>query len=332
LFENLYLECYFAIIHLLNRTLIKNLNWKSLNICLNRALKKSYNLIIEISHLKIYDCKTYSLLKDKDVSLKSKKLKSRAFVDYLIKYDSLNIFRVWNLETWMISDYRNVIFDENQTFDTYIKQNLIIEEKMIEFVKLKVYDLESYVLNLRNKEERWLFISIRNRSSLAIKNLSALNVLAQLTAKDVSIRIIQQSTFENTSSSSVQLLVSSASLIEKRVKSYSSVESLNHLSEINQISIDLIAFSKSDRDIDLTNFNVANIVERKRARKQIKKFVNFVMITIISSHQDSLSFVLKHWRDMKRHSHSKKIKKIVNFEYQILIKMKTFIVVFKSSN
>jgi hypothetical protein len=76
--------------HFLNRTLIKNLNWKSLNICLNRALKKSYNLIIEISHLKIYDCKTYSLLKDKDVSLKSEKLKSRVFVDYLIDYDSLS--------------------------------------------------------------------------------------------------------------------------------------------------------------------------------------------------------------------------------------------------
>jgi hypothetical protein len=107
-------------------------------------------------------------------------------------------------------------------------------------------------------------------------------VLAQLTAKDVSIRIIQQSTPESTSSSStssVQLSisstsvssasVSSASSIEKRSAkdSYSSVESLNHLSEIDQISIDLIALSKSDRDIDSADFNVANIVEKKRARK-----------------------------------------------------------------
>jgi hypothetical protein len=189
--------------HLFNRKLIKNLNWKLLNICLNRALKKSYNLIIEISHLKIYDCKTYSLLKDKNVSFKNEKLKSRAFVDHLIEYDSLNIFRVWNLETWMISDYRDVIFDENQTFDTYVKQNFIIEEKMIEFVKLKVLNLESYVLNLRDEEEKWLFISIRNRSAFAIENSSALNVLAQLTAKDVLIRIIQQSTLESTSSLSV---------------------------------------------------------------------------------------------------------------------------------
>jgi hypothetical protein len=113
LLENFYLECYFAVMHLLNRTLIKNLNWKSLNICLNRALKKSYNLIIEILYLKIYDCKICSLLKDKDAFFKSEKLKSRAFVDYLIEYNSSNIFRVWNLETWTISDYKDVIFDED---------------------------------------------------------------------------------------------------------------------------------------------------------------------------------------------------------------------------
>jgi hypothetical protein len=94
-------------------------------------------------------------------------------------------------------------------------------------------------------------------------------VLAQLTAKDVSIRIIQQSILESTSSSSVQSSVSSASSIEKRSAkdSYSSVESLNHLSEIDQISIDLIALSKSDRDIDSADFNITNIVEEKRARK-----------------------------------------------------------------
>jgi hypothetical protein len=76
--------------------------------------------------------------------------------------------------------------------------------------------------------------------------------------------------------------------------SYLSVESLNRLSEINQILIDLIAFSKSDRDIDSANLNVANIVENKRAQKS-NKFVNFVLITSIRSlHRDSLFLVLKH--------------------------------------
>jgi hypothetical protein len=152
---------------------------------------------------------------------------------------------------------------------------------MIEFIELKVYDLEFYVLNLRNEEEKWSFISIRNRSSLAIENSSALNVLARLIAKDV--LIIQQLISESTSSSSISSFsISSVSLIEKQwaKNSYSSVQSLNYLSEVDQISIDLIALSKSNRHIDSADFNVANIVEKKRARKQSKKFVNFVMITI----------------------------------------------------
>jgi hypothetical protein len=140
--------------HFLNRTLIKNLKWKSLNICLNRVLKKSYNLIIEILHLNIYDCKIYSLLKNKNVFLKSEKLKSRAFVDYLINYESSNIFRVWNFKIWTISDYKDVFFDEDQIYDTYVKKHLITQEKIIEFVELKVLYSESYVLNLRDEEER----------------------------------------------------------------------------------------------------------------------------------------------------------------------------------
>jgi hypothetical protein len=209
---------------------------------------------------------------------------------------------------------------------------------MIEFVKLKVYDLESYVLDLRDEEERWLSTSIRNRSSssLAIGDSSALDVLAQLTAKDVSIRIIQQPTLESTPPPSVQSSVSSASSIGKRSAkdSYSSVESLNHLPEIDQISIDLIALSKSGRDIGSADFNVTNIVEGKRARKQSKKFANSAMITIRgkSPHRDSLPLVSKHWRDMKRHPHSKEFEKVVNFEYQTLVKMNTFIIVSKSPN
>jgi hypothetical protein len=153
---------------------------------------------------------------------------------------------------------------------------------MIEFVELKVLNSESYILNLRNEEERWLFIFIRNRSSFSIEKSFALNVLAHLTAKNASIRIIQQSTFESTSSSLVQSSISSASVssassIKKQsVKdSYSSVKLLNYLLEIDQISIDLITLSKSDRKIDSADFNVANIVEKKTCSKTVKEIHQF---------------------------------------------------------
>jgi hypothetical protein len=48
----------------------------------------------EIAHLKVFDCKAFSLLKEADALKKSDKMKSRAFIEYLIEYDFINIFRV----------------------------------------------------------------------------------------------------------------------------------------------------------------------------------------------------------------------------------------------
>jgi hypothetical protein len=48
----------------------------------------------EIAHLKVFDCKTFSLLKEANALKKNERMKSRAFIEYLIKYDFINIFRV----------------------------------------------------------------------------------------------------------------------------------------------------------------------------------------------------------------------------------------------
>jgi hypothetical protein len=48
----------------------------------------------EIAHLKVFDCKAFSLLKETDALKRSDKMKSRAFIEYLIEYDFINIFRV----------------------------------------------------------------------------------------------------------------------------------------------------------------------------------------------------------------------------------------------
>jgi hypothetical protein len=48
----------------------------------------------EIAHFKVFDCKAFSLLKEADAFKKSEKIKSRAFIENLIKYDFIDIFRV----------------------------------------------------------------------------------------------------------------------------------------------------------------------------------------------------------------------------------------------
>jgi hypothetical protein len=103
LFEDLYPECYLAVAHLLNRTSMLP-DWQSSLIRLQRLLKKSIRW--KLDHLKIFDCKAYVLLKGSDVSSRSEKMKARAFVNYLVRYDFTNIFRIWNLKKSDVSDYR----------------------------------------------------------------------------------------------------------------------------------------------------------------------------------------------------------------------------------
>jgi hypothetical protein len=59
---------------------------------MQKLLKKSIRN--EIAHLKMFDCKAFSLLKKADALKKNEKMKSRAFIEYLIEYDFINIFRV----------------------------------------------------------------------------------------------------------------------------------------------------------------------------------------------------------------------------------------------
>jgi lantibiotic modifying enzyme len=59
---------------------------------MQKLLKKSIRN--EIAHLKMFDFKAFSLLKEINALKKSEKMKSQTFIEYLIKYDFINIFQV----------------------------------------------------------------------------------------------------------------------------------------------------------------------------------------------------------------------------------------------
>jgi hypothetical protein len=120
--KDFYSECYFVAAHILNRTSSQILNWNSSLIFMQKLSKKLIRN--KIIHFKIYDCKTFSLSKKIDAFKRSKKMKSRAFIKYVIKYDFINIFRVWNSKKDDVNDYRDVIFNETKFFDTYKKVDL----------------------------------------------------------------------------------------------------------------------------------------------------------------------------------------------------------------
>jgi hypothetical protein len=59
--EDLYSECYLVAAHILNRTSSQALSWDSSLIFMQKLLKESIRN--EIAHLKVFDCKAFSLLK-----------------------------------------------------------------------------------------------------------------------------------------------------------------------------------------------------------------------------------------------------------------------------
>ncbi len=125
--KNVYSKCYFVVAHILNRTSSSLLSWDWSLIFMQKLLNES--IWNEIAHLKMFDCKTFSLLKKADALKKNEKMKSRAFIEYLIKYNFINIFRVWNSKKDDVNDYRDVIFNETKFFDTYEIIDLFKKEK-----------------------------------------------------------------------------------------------------------------------------------------------------------------------------------------------------------
>ena len=65
-------------------------------------------------------------------------MKSRAFIGYLVNYDFTNISRIWDSEKNNVNDYKNVILDENQFFDSNEKKDLIKKAKQSEFVEFQI--------------------------------------------------------------------------------------------------------------------------------------------------------------------------------------------------
>jgi hypothetical protein len=125
--KDFYSECYFVAAHILNRTSSQTLNWDSLLIVMQKLLKELIRN--KIAHLKMFDCKAFSILKKINAFKKNEKMKSWAFIEYLIKYDFINIFRIWHSKKDDVSDYRDVIFNETKFFDTYEKIDLLKKEE-----------------------------------------------------------------------------------------------------------------------------------------------------------------------------------------------------------
>ncbi len=103
----LWSEFYKAIDYFNNRTSKKSLNWLIL-------MKILIDERSKLSHLQQYDCRIYFL---RHTIARKAKMKSRAMIDHLVEYDSINVFRVWVSSKMRIIRIRDVLFDLYSFYD-----------------------------------------------------------------------------------------------------------------------------------------------------------------------------------------------------------------------
>jgi hypothetical protein len=104
---NLWSEVFKSVDYLNNRILRRALIWKTL---FETLTEKRSNL----SHLQSYDCRIYFL---KNIISKKDRLKSRTFIDYLVKHDFTNIFRIWIFNRMRIIRIKDMLFDKTLFYD-----------------------------------------------------------------------------------------------------------------------------------------------------------------------------------------------------------------------
>jgi hypothetical protein len=191
--KDFYSECYFVATHILNRTSSSSLSWNSSLILMQKLLKESIRN--EIAHLKMFDCKTFSLLKKTNAFKRNEKMKSRAFIEYLIKYDFINIFRVWNSKKDEVNDYRDVIFNETKFFDTFEKADLFKKEEKKFYVTYRAIFMQIFE---NSDEKQYDRISIQK---FVLNNSREIVVSKSMMKKKISSsKKFQLFTFDDTSS------------------------------------------------------------------------------------------------------------------------------------
>jgi hypothetical protein len=299
--KDFYSECYLVVAHILNRTSSSSLSWDSSLIFMHKLLKKSIRN--EIVYFKMFNCKAFSLLKKADAYKRNKKMKSRVFIEYLIKYDFINIFRIWNSKKNDVNDYRDVIFNETKFFDTYEKINLFKKEKRKFYVTYRAIFMQIFE---NNDEKQYNKISIRkfvlnsfkeNVVSKSImkkkfhhqKNLSCLRLMIHHRLNQHRLTILLQSKYRDflfrkktSNKEMINFFRKNQSLnkennISFRKKSFlcsNSSKLSNELFEIENVSLNVL----TSKNINF-RINVINIVQEKRVRKSSKNFANTTWIS-----------------------------------------------------
>jgi len=137
-----------AAVYLNNRTPRYTYNWKSPYEMFHTRLAFREGVVIrnrkpEEVHLRVYGCKAFAMTPDAQLKRnRLQRFEPRAWIGYLVGYDSTNIFRIWIPRLNKVIRTRDVTFNEDEVFDgntesEAIKENIrnISLERLTELLK-----------------------------------------------------------------------------------------------------------------------------------------------------------------------------------------------------
>jgi hypothetical protein len=147
---NMWSEMFKSVDYLNNRTFRRALICK---IFFEILIEKKSNL----SHLQSYECKTYFL---KNIISRKNRLKSRTFIDYLVRYDFTNIFRIWISSRMRIIRIKDVLFDKTLFYDLakLDSRHLLITsvKNTLEVIEISNYIFFEMIIEKENKIDQMI--------------------------------------------------------------------------------------------------------------------------------------------------------------------------------
>lgn len=126
--EDLWREIYSTAVYLHNRLPKYTFNWKTPYDRFHTFLAHRDGIVLadrkpQQGHLRVYGCKAYAMTATaKQKTQRLHKLDPRAFVGYLVGYQSTNIYRIWSPLVDRIIATRDVLFDEDTVFPGSIEE------------------------------------------------------------------------------------------------------------------------------------------------------------------------------------------------------------------
>ncbi|KAF7136791.1 hypothetical protein CNMCM5793_006309 [Aspergillus hiratsukae] len=141
-----------AAVYLFNRTPHYQANWKTPIDRFHTYIAHSEGVVVEDrkpqqAHLKVYGCKAFAMTPEAQKKEKRlQRFKPRAWIGYLVGYDSTNIYRIWLPRQNRVIRTRDVIFNEEEQFSGNMATTLAIMQD--EFQKVSLQEFNQIVENI----------------------------------------------------------------------------------------------------------------------------------------------------------------------------------------